>query len=77
MLYLIRTRKEDREMKVIVLDETGHTELAVETIAELKEKVNLKDKFVFADGNFINQVTLDGITEMPREIVVTDSLIGG
>ena len=64
-------------MKVIVLDESGHTELAVETIAELKEKVDLKDKFVFADGNFINQVTLDGITEMPREIVVMDSLIGG
>lgn len=64
-------------MKVIVLDESGHTELAVETIAELREKVDLKDKFVFADGNFINQVTLDGITEMPREIVVMDSLIGG
>lgn len=63
--------------KVIVLDETGHSELAVETIDELKVQVNLKDKFVFADGNYINTVTLDGITEMPREIVVTDSLIGG
>jgi len=64
-------------MKVIVLDETGHTELAVETIAELKEKVDLKDKFIFSDGNYISEVTLDGITEMPREIVITDSLIGG
>jgi len=64
-------------IKVTVLDETGHSELAVETIAELKEKVELKDKFVFADGKFVNTVTLDGITEMPTEIVVTDSLIGG
>jgi hypothetical protein len=85
MLYLLvrvrgkkyLTRKGDKEMKVVILDETGHTELMVETIAELKEKVNLKDKFVFADGNFVSEVTLDGITEMPREIVVTDSLIGG
>ena len=64
-------------IKVTVLDETGHSELAVETIAELKEKVELKDKFVFADGKYVNTVTLDGIIEMPREIVVTDSLIGG
>jgi hypothetical protein len=64
-------------IKVMVLDDTGHSELAVETISELKEKVDLKDKFVFADGKFVNEVSLDGITEMPREIVITDSLIGG
>jgi hypothetical protein len=64
-------------IKVMVLDDTGHSELEVATIDELKEKVNLKDKFVFADGKFVNEVTLDGITEMPREIVITDSLIGG
>jgi len=64
-------------MRVVVLDETGHSELEVATIDELKEKVDLKDKFVFADGKFVNEVTLDGITEMPREIVITDSLIGG
>jgi len=64
-------------IKVTVLDETGHSELAVETIAELKEKVNLKDKFVFVEGKYTNSVTLDGITEIPNEIVITDSLIGG
>jgi hypothetical protein len=64
-------------IKVTILDETGHSELAVETIDELKAQVELKDKFVFADGKYINTITLDGITEMPREIVVTDSLIGG
>jgi hypothetical protein len=64
-------------IRVLMLDDTGHTELAVETIAELKEKVELKDKFVFADGKFVNEVSLDGITEMPREIVITDNLIGG
>ena len=64
-------------MRVTILDETGHSELEVATIDELKEKVDLKDKFIFADNKFINEVTLDGITELPREIVVTDSLIGG
>ena len=64
-------------MKVVILDETGHSELEVATIDELKAKVDLKDKFVFADGKYINTITLDGITEMPREVVVTDSLIGG
>jgi hypothetical protein len=64
-------------MRVIILDESGHSELEVATIDELKTKVDLKDKFVFADGKFINEVTLDGITEMPREIVVTERLIGG
>jgi hypothetical protein len=64
-------------MRVTILDETGHSELEVATIDELKEKVNLKDKFVFADGQFVNEVSLNGITELPREIVVTDSLIGG
>jgi len=64
-------------IRVMVLDDTGHSELEVETIDELKEKVDLKDKFVFADGKFVNTVTLDGITEMPTEIVITESLIGG
>jgi hypothetical protein len=64
-------------MRVIILDESGHSELEVATIDELKTKVDLKDKFVFADGKFVNEVTLDGITEMPREIVVTERLIGG
>jgi len=60
-----------------VLDETGHSELAIETMAELTEKVDLTDKFVFADGKFINTVDLNGVTEMPRELVITESLIGG
>jgi len=64
-------------MRVVILDETGHSELEVATIEELKAKVELKDKFVFADGKYVNIVTLDGITEMPTEIVITDSLIGG
>jgi hypothetical protein len=64
-------------IRVVVLDETGDTRLEVETIDELKEKVELKDKFVFCDGKYTNEVTLDGITEMPREIVVTERLIGG
>ena len=64
-------------IKVMVLDDTGHSELEVATIDELKEKVELKDKFVFCDGKYTNEVSLSGITEMPREIVITDSLIGG
>jgi hypothetical protein len=64
-------------IKVIMLDDSGHSELEVATIDELKAKVELKDKFVFADGKFVNEVSLDGITELPREIVITDSLIGG
>jgi len=64
-------------IKVIVLDETGDTRLEVATIDELQEKVDLKDKFVFCDGKYTNEVTLGGITEMPTEIVITDSLIGG
>jgi len=64
-------------IKVILLDETGHSNLEVATIDELKEKVDLKDKFVFADGKFVNEVTFDGITEMPREITITERLIGG
>ena len=64
-------------IRVMVLDDTGHSELAVESVAELKEKVDLTDKFVFVDGNYVNTITLDGITETPREIVITDSLIGG
>jgi hypothetical protein len=64
-------------IRVMVLDDTGHSELVVETIDELKEKVELKDKFVFCDGKYTNIVDLNGITEMPTEIVITDSLIGG
>ena len=64
-------------MLVKILDENGHSELEVATIDELKAKVDLKDKFIFADGKYINTVSLDGITEMPREIVITERLIGG
>ena len=64
-------------MLVKILDENGHSELEVATIDELKERVDLKDKFIFADGKYINTVSLDGITEMPREIVITERLIGG
>ena len=64
-------------IKVTILDETGHSELEVATIDELKEKVDLKDKFVFCDGNYTNTVTLDGITVAPREITITERLIGG
>jgi hypothetical protein len=64
-------------IKVTILDNTGHSEMRVATIDELKEKVDLKDKFVFADGNFVNEVTLNGITEIPREITITERLIGG
>ena len=75
---LIEKRKGVEKMiKVMVLDDSGHTELEVADISELKAKVELKDKFVFADGKFVNEVSLDGITEMPREIVITDNLIGG
>lgn len=64
-------------IKITILDQTGHSELEVATIDELKEKVDLTDKFVFADGKFVNTVTLDGITELPREITITERLIGG
>lgn len=63
--------------KVVILDETGHTEIAVDTMSELMEKVELKDKFVFCDGKFTHTVDLNGVTEMPNEIVITESLIGG
>ena len=64
-------------IKVMVLDDSGHTELEVADISELKAKVELKDKFIFVDNKFVNEVSLDGITEMPREIVITDNLVGG
>lgn len=64
-------------MIVKILDENGHSELEVATIDELKQKVDLKDKFIFADGKYINTVTLDGITQLPQEIVITEALIGG
>jgi hypothetical protein len=64
-------------MLVKILDDNGHSELEVATLDELKEKVELKGKFIFADGNFVNEVTLEGITELPREITITPRLIGG
>ena len=64
-------------MLVKILDNSGHSELEVATMEELKAKVDLKDKFIFAEGNYINEVTLDGITELPREITITPRLIGG
>lgn len=64
-------------IKVKILDDNGHSELEVATIDELKAKVDLKDKFIFADDKFVNTVTLDGITEMPREITLMPRLIGG
>jgi len=64
-------------IKVTVLDETGHTELQIENLSDLKDKVDLKDKFVFVDGNYVSTVTLDGITEVPREVTITDNLVGG
>lgn len=64
-------------IKVTILDETGHSELEVATIDELKEKVDLSDKFVFCDGKYTNEVSLNGIVEIPREITITERLIGG
>jgi len=64
-------------IRVMILDDNGHTEVMCADLQELKAKVDLKDKFIFADGKYINTVSLDGITEMPREIVITERLIGG
>lgn len=64
-------------IKITLLDDTGHSELEVATIDELKEKVDLTDKFVFVDGKFTNIVDLNGITEIPREITIMPRLIGG
>ena len=64
-------------IKVKILDDTGHSELAVATIDELKEKVDLTDKFIFCDGKYTNIVDLNGIVEIPREITITERLIGG
>ena len=35
------------KMRVTILDETGHRELEVATMEELKAKVDLKDKFKY------------------------------
>ena len=67
-------------MKVKILDDTGHTEMTCETIDDLKKEIKdrkLEDKFMFADGKFINIVSLDGIKEIPHEVVFTERLIGG
>jgi hypothetical protein len=64
-------------IKVKILDDNGHTELEVATLCELQEKVDLSDKFVFVDNNFVNTVSLNGITETPREITIMPRLIGG
>ena len=64
-------------IKVTLLDDTGHSSFEVATIDELKAKVDLTDKFVFADGKFVNEATLKEITELPREMTITEALIGG
>lgn len=64
-------------IKVKILDDNGHTELEVADLCELQEKVDLTDKFIFADGNFVNTVSLNGIVETPREITIMPRLIGG
>lgn len=70
----------EKMIKVRILDDTGHTELLCATLDEVKQVVKdrqLEDKFVFADGKFTNIVTLDGVTELPNELVFTERLIGG
>jgi hypothetical protein len=64
-------------IKVKILDDNGHSELEVATLCELQEKVDLSDKFVFVDNNFVSTVSLNGITEVPREITIMPRLIGG
>jgi len=67
-------------VKVKILDDTGHTEFTCETIDDLKKEIaekKLEDKFMFADGKYINLVSLDGIKQIPQEIVFTERLIGG
>jgi hypothetical protein len=67
--------------RVIVPDDTGHTEFVVETKDELVKELdtrNLNDRWYFVDGNYIdglrlNEVTLDGI----KTIHVIEPLIGG
>jgi len=67
-------------IKLKILDDTGHTELACATLEEVKAVVKdrqLEDKFVFADGKFTNIVSLEGISVLPNELVFTEPLIGG
>ena len=70
----------EKMIKVKILDDTGHTELLCATLDEVKQVVKerkLEGKFVFADNKFTNIVTLDGVTELPNELVFTEALIGG
>ena len=67
-------------IKVKILDDTGHTELKCATLEDVKKEVserNLADKFMFVDEKFTNIVDLDGIKQIPHEIVFTERLIGG
>ena len=67
-------------IKVKILDDTGHTELACATLEDVKKEIKdreLGDKFMFVDGKFTNIVSLDGIKTIPHEITFTEPLIGG
>ena len=63
----------DRNKAEVLADRTGYKAIA-EKIERAEQLIGY-DFVVMAVDN--NEVTLDGITEMPREIVVTDNLIGG
>lgn len=67
-------------IKLQILDNTGHTEILCADLEAVKSEIKerkLDDKFIFVDGQYTNVVTLNGITEVPREITITDRLIGG
>ena len=69
-------------IKVNILNETGHTELAVETfddvLREIEEKGLDENKFNFVDGKFCDDLRKwEGNRNEVQEITITDNLIGG
>jgi len=67
-------------MKVVVLDEKGHSEFNVGNTQEALTQIQkYPNKWVFIDGEFVsetNTISQKAIEEA-EEIVITDKLIGG
>lgn len=68
-------------IKVMVLDDTGHTEFQVDTIGELQKEVKergLEDKWYFVDGNYTKDLTLNEVSRTGvSEVHLVEPLIGG
>ena len=68
-------------IRVIIPDETGHSEFQVATLNEVKKEVKergLEDKWFFVDGNYTKDLKLNEVTEQGiKEIHLVDRLVGG